>query len=75
MFGVVFFFVQVNGTHDNDDNPPDVPFFTGKAIGTVKPTQPSINEFTGNSTDVEKKVGILICILQMGFFMSACVQF
>lgn len=50
--------MMVNGTHDNDDNPPDVPFFTGKARGTVKPTQPSINEFTGNSTDVEKKTRI-----------------
>jgi len=66
-WGWFFFFFQVNGIHDNEDNPPDVPFFTGKARGTVKHTQPSSNEFTGNSTDVEKKVGILIYILQMDF--------
>ena len=28
----LFFFVQVNGTHDNEDNPPDVPFFTSSTL-------------------------------------------
>ena len=70
------FFVWVNGTHDNEDNPPDVPFFTGKARGSVKNAELSSSEFTGNSSDVDKKVGILTFILlQMDFFMSACVQF
>ena len=69
-----FFFVQVNGTHADEDNPPDVPFFTGKARGSVKHTEPSSNESAGNSTDVDKKVGILTFILD-GFFMSACIQF
>ena len=71
-YGCCFF--QVNETHAYEDNPPDVPFFTGKARGSVKHTEPSSNESAGNSTDVDKKVGILTFILD-GFFMSACIQF
>ncbi|PFX13827.1 hypothetical protein AWC38_SpisGene22062 [Stylophora pistillata] len=49
---------NVNGIHD------DVPFFTGKARGSVKYTQPSSNEVSGNSADFEKKTRIRSAILQ-----------
>jgi len=55
---------EVNGTHYDEENSPDVPFFTGKTRGSVKHTQPSSNEFTGNSTDVDKKTRIRSAILQ-----------
>ncbi|PFX16161.1 Pol polyprotein [Stylophora pistillata] len=56
--------MMVNRTHDDEDNPPDVPFFIEKARGSVKHTQPSSNEVTRNSTDFEKKTRIRSAILQ-----------
>ena len=51
------------------------PIFTGKARGSVKHTQPSSNEVTGDFTDIEKKGRHLNIYPIDGFFMSACIQF
>ena len=51
------FLVQLNGTHDSEDEPPDLPFFTGRSKRCKdKPSSSSDRESVQSTDSAESKV-------------------